>query len=41
LVDAEGAERAALIVYRRDGDQVQLFWASEMTMEMPSPQAEA
>ncbi|WP_235035203.1 DUF899 family protein [Roseomonas sp. 18066] len=33
----DGAEYPALIVYRREGDQVRLFWASEMTAEMADP----
>ncbi|ONG51008.1 hypothetical protein BKE38_16890 [Pseudoroseomonas deserti] len=33
----DGAEYPALVVYRRDGDRVRLFWASEMTGEMADP----
>ena len=33
----DGSEYPALVVYRRDGDQVRLFWASEMTREMADP----
>jgi predicted dithiol-disulfide oxidoreductase (DUF899 family) len=33
----EGVEWAALVVYRRDGDNVRLFWAGEMTGEMADP----
>lgn len=33
----DGNEYPALIVYRRDGDEVRLFWASEMTKEMADP----
>ncbi len=33
----DGSEYPALIVYKRDGDQVRLFWASEMTKEMADP----
>src|SRR6478752_1685395 len=33
----DGSEYPALIVYRRDGDQVRLFWAGEMTGEMADP----
>jgi len=33
----DGSEYPALIVYRRDGDKVRLFWASEMTREMADP----
>ena len=34
---ADGSEYPALVVYRRDGDKVRLFWASEMTKEMADP----
>lgn len=37
LVDDKGGERPALIVYRRDGDAVRLFWSSEMTGDMADP----
>jgi predicted dithiol-disulfide oxidoreductase (DUF899 family) len=37
LIDADGGERPALIVFERDRDTVRLFWASEMTMEMADP----
>jgi predicted dithiol-disulfide oxidoreductase (DUF899 family) len=37
LIDAKGGESPALVVYRRDGDKVRLFWSSEMTMEMADP----
>lgn len=33
----DDGEGAAIVVYRRDGDRVRLFWASEMTMEMADP----
>jgi predicted dithiol-disulfide oxidoreductase (DUF899 family) len=33
----DGSEWAALAVFRRDGDQVRLFWASEMSGEMADP----
>lgn len=33
----DGSEYPALVVFRLDGDQVRLFWASEMTMEMADP----
>lgn len=33
----DGSEYPALIVFRRDGDKVRLFWASEMTREMADP----
>ena len=37
LLFADGSETAAIIVFRRDGDVVRLFWASEMTGEMADP----
>jgi predicted dithiol-disulfide oxidoreductase (DUF899 family) len=37
LLNADGSENPALVVFRRDGDQVRLFWASEMTLEMADP----
>ena len=37
LIDENGFEWPALVVYRRDGDQVRLFWASEMSKEMADP----
>lgn len=33
----DGSEYPALVVFRRDGDEVRLFWASEMTREMSDP----
>ncbi|MBU0828307.1 MAG: DUF899 family protein [Gammaproteobacteria bacterium] len=33
----DGSEYPALVVFRRDGDKVRLFWASEMTREMADP----
>lgn len=33
----DDGEGAAIVVYKRDGDRVRLFWASEMTMEMADP----
>lgn len=33
----DGSELAALVVFKRDGDTVRLFWASEMTGEMADP----
>ena len=33
----DGYEYPALTVYKRDGDKVRLFWASEMTKEMADP----
>ena len=37
LLNGDRSENPALVVYRRDGDQVRLFWAAEMTMEMADP----
>lgn len=37
ILTPDGNEYPALIVYRRDGDEVRLFWASEMTKEMADP----
>jgi len=37
LLNADGSENPALVVFRRDGDKVRLFWASEMTKEMADP----
>jgi predicted dithiol-disulfide oxidoreductase (DUF899 family) len=37
LIDAEGWEYPALVVFKRDGDKVRLFWASEMTRDMADP----
>jgi predicted dithiol-disulfide oxidoreductase (DUF899 family) len=34
---ADGSEYPALIVFKRDGDKVRLFWASEVTREMADP----
>lgn len=34
---ADGSEYPALVIYRRDGDTVRLFWSSEMTQEMADP----
>ena len=33
----EGAEMGALVVYRRDGDRVRLFWADELSEAMADP----
>ena len=33
----DGSEYPALNVFQREGDQVRLFWASEMTLEMADP----
>jgi len=37
LLTPEGYEYPALVVFRRQGDEVRLFWASEMTKEMADP----
>jgi predicted dithiol-disulfide oxidoreductase (DUF899 family) len=37
LINKDGTENPALVVYRRDGDKVRLFWASEMRREMADP----
>jgi predicted dithiol-disulfide oxidoreductase (DUF899 family) len=37
LLNADGSESPALVVYQRDGDQVRLFWASQMTQDMADP----
>ena len=37
LIDEKGGESPALIVFKRDGDAVRLFWASEITNEMADP----
>lgn len=37
LINPDGTENPALVVFRREGDTVRLFWASEMTGEMADP----
>ncbi|MEP6823176.1 MAG: DUF899 family protein [Ramlibacter sp.] len=37
LLAPDGSESPALVVFRRDGDTVRLFWSSEMTREMGDP----
>jgi predicted dithiol-disulfide oxidoreductase (DUF899 family) len=37
LLLPDGSEMPALTVYQRDGDEVRLFWASEMTKAMADP----
>lgn len=37
LINADGSENPALTVFKRDGDKVRLFWASEITKEMADP----
>lgn len=38
LLTEDGGEIPAFIVFKRDGDQVRLFWASEMTGDMADPE---
>ena len=37
LIAPDGGESPALVVFRREGDEVRLFWSSEMTKEMADP----
>lgn len=37
LLNDDGTENPALVVYRRDGDTVRLFWSSAMKMAMADP----
>lgn len=37
LINDDGTENPALVVFKRDGDKVRLFWASEMSMELADP----
>jgi predicted dithiol-disulfide oxidoreductase (DUF899 family) len=37
LINKDGSENPALVVFKRDGDRVRLFWAGEMSMEMADP----
>ncbi len=37
LLNDDGSENPALVVYRRDGDRVRLFWSGIMTREMADP----
>jgi predicted dithiol-disulfide oxidoreductase (DUF899 family) len=37
LMNPDGTENPALIVYRRDGDKVRLFWSGAMTLAMADP----
>nr|WP_312797804.1 DUF899 family protein [Tianweitania sp.] len=34
LINEDGSENPALLVFKRDGEEVRLFWKSEMTAEM-------
>ena len=38
LIDENGFEWPALVVFQRDGSTVRLFWASEMSKEMADPE---
>lgn len=37
ILKPDGSESPALVVFKLDGDQVRLFWSSEMTLEMADP----
>jgi predicted dithiol-disulfide oxidoreductase (DUF899 family) len=37
LLQPDGGEYPALVVFRRDGERARLFWASEMTRAMADP----
>lgn len=37
LINPDGSENPALTVFRKDGDQVRLFWSSGMRPEMADP----
>lgn len=37
ILMADGSEYPALVVFKRDGDEVRLFWASEMSKDMADP----
>jgi predicted dithiol-disulfide oxidoreductase (DUF899 family) len=37
LLNPDGSENPALVVFKRDGDQVRLFWSSAMTKDMADP----
>jgi len=37
LIDPDGWEYPALVVFQRAADKVRLFWASEMSKEMADP----
>jgi len=37
LINKDGSENPALIIFKRNGKMIRLFWASEMTMEMADP----
>lgn len=37
LINDDGSENPALVVYKRDGEQVRVFWSAIMTLEMADP----
>ena len=37
LINGDGTENPALVVFRKEGDQVRLFWASEIGFDMADP----
>ena len=37
LLNGDGSENPALAVFRKSGDEIRLFWKSEMTPEMADP----
>ncbi|PZO06964.1 MAG: DUF899 domain-containing protein [Alphaproteobacteria bacterium] len=37
VLSPDGSESPALVVFRRDGDSVRLFWSGEMRLEMADP----
>jgi predicted dithiol-disulfide oxidoreductase (DUF899 family) len=37
ILTDDGSESPALVVYKRSGDEIRLFWASEMHTEMADP----
>ena len=37
LLNPDGTENPALVVYRREGNRVRLFWSSAMKLEMADP----
>jgi predicted dithiol-disulfide oxidoreductase (DUF899 family) len=37
VLQDDGSEWAAIIVFKRDGDMVRLFWSAGMTREMADP----
>lgn len=37
LLEPSGSESPAFVIFKRDGDKVRLFWASEMSREMADP----